>query len=106
MNLKREEVTYVGSQERDGLFGACFYRDTQSIPNHTLILSARPKARIWKASLDGKVVLTYKLKDLLNGVKITPIYGQRRSERPEEETPGDQNIPNIFKRIRVIKLVH
>lgn len=110
MNLKREEVVSVGSQERDGLYGACFYRVTTTHPQVTKILSARPKARIWKASLDGKVEITHKLRDLLVGIATTPIYGinfeSTNSEGDELDVLADAAIPNAFKRIRVIKLVH
>ena len=59
---------------REGTFGACFFPVPAS--GVTKIYAARPGGRVWEAGLDGKVVATHKLKDLLS-VPPSPLLGCR-----------------------------
>jgi hypothetical protein len=58
----RKQVGVVGSQTRSGVFGVCLVSET----DETLVFSARPKSRLWRArASDGKVLQTIKLKPSL-----------------------------------------
>ena len=59
---------------REGNFGACF----SSVPasGETKIYAARLGGRVWEAGLDGNVVATHKVKDMVS-VPPSPVLGCR-----------------------------
>ena len=72
MTLSSRETVQVGKRPRDGLFGACFHpRLAGAAP---VVYSARPGGRLWEASLQGGVVSTLRLRDLVTAPS-SPIYG-------------------------------
>ena len=72
MTLSSRETVQVGKRPRDGLFGACFHpRLAGAAP---VVYSARPGGRLWEASLQGGVVSTLRLRDLVSAPS-GPIYG-------------------------------
>ncbi|WP_411023317.1 hypothetical protein, partial [Salmonella sp. s51228] len=78
MNLKKESLVQIGNQPRDGIFGGIFYIEYNTADStvlHAHILTARPKSRIWKAELNGRVECTYKLQELVKDTTLSPIYG-------------------------------
>lgn len=60
----RKQTYQVGTQPRDGHFGACFVRTADGA---LCIYAARPKSRVWVASTDGTVKETHSFRKQIAG---------------------------------------
>lgn len=71
-NLVSRDVVQVGKRSREGAFGACFNARWANKP--PMIYSARPRGRLWEADIEGTVLSTLRLKELIT-TPATPIMG-------------------------------
>jgi len=72
LNTSSRELVQVGKKARDGAFGACFNKMWDGKP--PMIYTARPGGRLWEADIEGTVLSTLRLKDLVTS-PATPIMG-------------------------------
>ncbi|XP_010792750.1 Hermansky-Pudlak syndrome 5 protein [Notothenia coriiceps] len=102
----REKFWRVGSKERDGEYGACFYPQNRGllVGQPPLLYSARPGSRIWEASFNGEVLSTHQFKQPLACPPLPLItYRDEPHYNPAQKSPqsiaftkllyfGDQNL--------------
>ena len=74
LNVATREVVQVGKRQREGHFGACFNQRWPGKP--PMVYSARPGGRLWEADVEGTVLSTLRLKELITQ-PATPIYGYK-----------------------------
>lgn len=72
LNVTTLEVVQIGKRQRDGPYGACFNLRWPGKP--PVVYSARPGGRLWEADIQGTVVSTLRLKELIT-IPATPILG-------------------------------
>lgn len=66
------EVVQVGKRSREGHFGACFNACWPGKPPK--VYSARPGGRLWEADIEGTVLSTLRLKELIS-LPAMPLVG-------------------------------
>ena len=69
----REKFWKIGSKERDGEYGACFFPGRCSAGQQPLIYCARPGSRMWEVNFDGEVISTHQFKKLLSSPPLPVI---------------------------------
>ena len=72
LNVVSREVLQVGKRQREGAFGACFNARWPGKP--PMLYSARPGGRLWEADVEGTVLSTLRLKELITQ-PATPLIG-------------------------------
>ena len=72
LNVVSREVVQVGKRQREGDFGACFHAPWSGKP--PMVYSARPGGRLWEADVEGTVLSTLRLKELITQ-PATPLMG-------------------------------
>ncbi|XP_031635331.1 Hermansky-Pudlak syndrome 5 protein homolog [Contarinia nasturtii] len=68
-NTETEEFKQIGTQPRDGKFGACFFVNSNKLIT-TRVICARPRSRLWECSIDGNVLKTHNFKYVLETGQI------------------------------------
>ena len=71
-NVTSREVVQIGQRQRDGAFGTCFNLRWANAP--PIVYSSRPGGRLWEADIQGTVVSTLRLKELIS-TPATPLLG-------------------------------
>ncbi|GAB5577648.1 Hermansky-Pudlak syndrome 5 protein isoform X1 [Prionailurus iriomotensis] len=82
----KEKFWKIGSKERDGEYGACFFPGRCSAGQQPLIYCARPGSRMWEVNFDGEVISTHQFKKLLSSPPLPVIT--LRSEPQYDHTVG------------------
>lgn len=72
LNVVSRDVVQVGKRQREGDFGACFHAPWPGKP--PMVYSARPGGRLWEADVEGTVLSTLRLKELITQ-PATPLMG-------------------------------
>ncbi|XP_039092660.1 Hermansky-Pudlak syndrome 5 protein isoform X2 [Hyaena hyaena] len=85
-DTEREKFWKIGSKERDGEYGACFFPGRCSAGQQPLIYCARPGSRMWEVNFDGEVISTHQFKKLLSSPPLPVIT--LRSEPQYDHTVG------------------
>ncbi|XP_042638628.1 Hermansky-Pudlak syndrome 5 protein [Orycteropus afer afer] len=85
-DTEREKFWKIGSKERDGEYGACFFPGRCSGSQQPLIYCARPGSRMWEVNFDGDVISTHQFKKLLSSPPLPVI--NLRSEPHYDQTVG------------------
>ncbi|XP_077617230.1 BLOC-2 complex member HPS5 isoform X2 [Crocuta crocuta] len=85
-DTEREKFWKIGSKERDGEYGACFFPGRCSVGQQPLIYCARPGSRMWEVNFDGEVISTHQFKKLLSSPPLPVIT--LRSEPQYDHTVG------------------
>ncbi|XP_074128643.1 BLOC-2 complex member HPS5 isoform X1 [Sminthopsis crassicaudata] len=85
-DTEREKFWKIGTKERDGEYGACFFPGRSSGTQQPLIYCARPGSRMWEVSFDGEVLSTHQFKKLLSSSPLPVI--NLRSEPEFNSTIG------------------
>ncbi|XP_051004553.1 BLOC-2 complex member HPS5 [Acomys russatus] len=65
-DTEREKFWRIGSKERDGEYGACFFPAKCAGGQQPMIYCARPGSRMWEVNFDGEVLSTHQFKKLLS----------------------------------------
>ncbi|XP_068929179.1 BLOC-2 complex member HPS5 isoform X2 [Petaurus breviceps papuanus] len=85
-DTEREKFWKIGTKERDGEFGACFFPGRSSGTQQPLIYCARPGSRMWEVNFEGEVLSTHQFKKLLSSSPLPVI--NLRSEPEFNSTVG------------------
>ncbi|XP_027702592.1 Hermansky-Pudlak syndrome 5 protein isoform X1 [Vombatus ursinus] len=85
-DTEREKFWKIGTKERDGEYGACFFPGRSSGTQQPLIYCARPGCRMWEVSFEGEVLSTHQFKKLLSSSPLPVI--NLRSEPEFNSTVG------------------
>ncbi|XP_043826730.1 Hermansky-Pudlak syndrome 5 protein isoform X2 [Dromiciops gliroides] len=85
-DTEREKFWKIGTKERDGEYGACFFPGRSSGTQQPLIYCARPGSRMWEVSFEGEVLSTHQFKKLLSSSPLPVI--NLRSEPEFNSTVG------------------
>ncbi|XP_048342877.1 Hermansky-Pudlak syndrome 5 protein isoform X2 [Sphaerodactylus townsendi] len=76
-DTEREKFWKIGSKERDGEYGACFFPVGKNCGSQQpLIYCARPGSRMWEVNFDGEVLSTHQFKYLLSSPPL-PVVSLR-----------------------------
>ncbi|XP_007497072.1 BLOC-2 complex member HPS5 isoform X4 [Monodelphis domestica] len=85
-DTEREKFWKIGTKERDGEYGACFFPGRSSGTQQPLIYCARPGSRMWEVNFEGEVLSTHQFKKLLSSSPLPVI--NLRSEPQFKTTVG------------------
>ncbi|XP_064432833.1 BLOC-2 complex member HPS5 isoform X7 [Mirounga angustirostris] len=85
-DTEREKFWRIGSKEREGEYGACFFPGRCSSGQQPLIYCARPGSRMWEVNFDGEVISTHQFKKLLSSPPLPVIT--LRSDPQYDHTVG------------------
>ncbi|XP_041585949.1 Hermansky-Pudlak syndrome 5 protein isoform X1 [Vulpes lagopus] len=85
-DTEREKFWRIGSKERYGEYGACFFPGRCSAGQQPLIYCARPGSRMWEVNFDGEVISTHQFKKLLSSPPLPVIT--LRSDPQYDHTVG------------------
>ncbi|XP_072475741.1 BLOC-2 complex member HPS5 isoform X3 [Notamacropus eugenii] len=85
-DTEREKFWKIGTKERDGEYGACFFPGRSSGTQQPLIYCARPGSRMWEVNFEGEVLSTHQFKKLLSSSPLPVI--NIRSELEFNSTVG------------------
>ncbi|XP_036618620.1 Hermansky-Pudlak syndrome 5 protein [Trichosurus vulpecula] len=85
-DTEREKFWKIGTKERDGEYGACFFPGRSSGTQQPLIYCARPGSRMWEVNFEGEVLSTHQFKKLLSSSPLPVI--NLRSEPEFNSTVG------------------
>ncbi|XP_074086262.1 BLOC-2 complex member HPS5 isoform X2 [Macrotis lagotis] len=72
-DTEREKFWKIGTKERDGEYGACFFPGRNSGTQQPLIYCARPGSRMWEVNFEGEVLSTHQFKKLLSSSPLPVI---------------------------------
>ncbi|XP_059191526.1 Hermansky-Pudlak syndrome 5 protein [Centropristis striata] len=92
-DTEREKFWRVGSKEREGEYGACFFPQNKGllVGQPPLLYSARPGSRIWEASFNGEVLSTHQFKQPLACPPL-PLITYREEPRYNPQQKSAQSI--------------
>lgn len=89
-----KQIVQVGVQDRKvfGNFGACFYPVGGVVDENINVYAARPGLRLWRATVDGKVLSTMMFRESINkGIpEIQTIDLPSSSEMPTQQSEQKQ----------------
>ncbi|XP_077566552.1 BLOC-2 complex member HPS5 [Stigmatopora nigra] len=98
-DTEREKFWRVGNKERDGEYGACFFRQNKGLltGQPQLLYCARPGSRLWEASFNGEVLSTQQFKQALNCPPLPLItYRKDPHYNPGQKSPQSIAFPKLL----------
>ncbi|XP_008685151.2 Hermansky-Pudlak syndrome 5 protein isoform X1 [Ursus maritimus] len=98
-DTEREKFWRIGSKERDGEYGACFFPGRCPTGQQPLIYCARPGSRMWEVNFDGEVISTHQFKKLLSSPPLPVITA--RSDPQYDHTVGSSQSLSFPRLLRV-----
>uniref|UniRef100_A0A452S0E0 Hermansky-Pudlak syndrome 5 protein homolog n=1 Tax=Ursus americanus TaxID=9643 RepID=A0A452S0E0_URSAM len=98
-DTEREKFWRIGSKERDGEYGACFFPGRCPTGQQPLIYCARPGSRMWEVNFDGEVTSTHQFKKLLSSPPLPVITA--RSDPQYDHTVGSSQSLSFPRLLRV-----